>query len=209
MRSFAAGSPRSTRFASATSSAAVSSGQRPASFMKSVRLSIAPDVGTAARPPRSPSGGRRPAAGLVHEEREAVDRTRCGYGGTRHRLRMGGRDHLDATLLELGPEGGQLLLVQLVLVGGRLEDLLLELSELLRFVDEGAWFQFSKLGQSFHSSTSAKNGRLGGATLCTTFRAPRVFLQQDLTRLLVRKDLTLYPLQCVVNRLGVAAQLLC
>jgi hypothetical protein len=57
------------------------------------------------------------------------------------------RDQLDAALLELGPEGGQLLLVQLVLVRVRLEDFLLELSELLRFVDEGAGFQFSKLGQ--------------------------------------------------------------
>jgi len=58
-----------------------------------------------------------------------------------------GRDQVDAALLELGPEGGQLLLVQLVLVRVRLEDLLLELSELLRLVDEGAGFQFSKLGQ--------------------------------------------------------------
>jgi hypothetical protein len=71
-----------------------------------------------------------------------------------------GWDHLDAALLELGPEGGKLLLVQLVLVRVRLEDLLLELSELLRLVDEGAGFQFSKLGQfSSSPSSSAKNGR--------------------------------------------------
>ena len=34
-----------------------------------------------------------------------------------------------------------------MLVRIRLEDLLLELSELLRLFDEGAGFQFSKLGQ--------------------------------------------------------------
>jgi hypothetical protein len=60
---------------------------------------------------------------------------------------MRGGDELDAALLELGPEVRQLLLVQLVLVRVGLEDLLLELSELLRLVDEGAGFQFSKLGQ--------------------------------------------------------------
>src|ERR1044071_4679512 len=49
--------------------------------------------------------------------------------------------------VELGPEVRQLLLVELVLVRVRLEDLFLELSELLRLVDEGAGFQFSKLGQ--------------------------------------------------------------
>ncbi len=56
-------------------------------------------------------------------------------------------DQLDAALLELGPEGGQFLVLELMLVRIRLEDLLLELSELLRLVDEGAGFQFSKLGQ--------------------------------------------------------------
>jgi hypothetical protein len=76
---------------------------------------------------------------------------------------MGSRDQLDATLLELGPEVRQLLLVELVLVRVRLEDLFLELSELLRLVDEGAGFQFSKLGQfSSLLLTSAKNGRLVG-----------------------------------------------
>jgi len=58
-----------------------------------------------------------------------------------------GRDHLDTALLELGSKGGQLLLVQLVLMRVCLENLLLELSELLRLVDEGAGIQFSKLGQ--------------------------------------------------------------
>jgi len=56
-------------------------------------------------------------------------------------------DQLDAALLELGPEGGQFLVLELMLVRIRLEDLLLELSELLRLFDEGAGFQFSKLGQ--------------------------------------------------------------
>jgi hypothetical protein len=50
------------------------------------------------------------------------------------------RDHLDAALLELGAESGQLLLVELMLVRVRLEDLLLELSELFRLVDESAGF---------------------------------------------------------------------
>jgi hypothetical protein len=74
---------------------------------------------------------------------------------------MRGRDQLHATLLELGPEGGNLLLLKFVLMRIGLEDLLLELSELLRLVDEGAGFQFSKLGQFRSSpSTSLKNGRL-------------------------------------------------
>jgi len=78
---------------------------------------------------------------------------------------MRSRDQLDAALLELGPEVRKLLLVQLVLVRVRLEGLLLELSELLRLIDEGAWFQFSKLGQ-FRSlllllqRTGARRGRL-------------------------------------------------
>ena len=77
---------------------------------------------------------------------------------------MGSRDQLDAALLELCPEGGDFLVLQLVLVRVGLEDLLLELSELLRLVDEGAGFQFSKLGQfSSLLLPSAKNGRLGGA----------------------------------------------
>jgi hypothetical protein len=85
---------------------------------------------------------------------------------------MGSRDQLDAALLELGPEVRKLLLVQLVLVRVCLEGLLLELSELLRLVDEGAWFQFSKLGQ-FNSlllllqRTGARRGRL------TIYNAPR------------------------------------
>jgi hypothetical protein len=60
---------------------------------------------------------------------------------------VGHRDQLDATLLELGAEGGKLLVLELVLVRVGLEDLLLQLSELLRLVEKGAGFQFSKLGQ--------------------------------------------------------------
>src|SRR5919112_153534 len=97
-------------------------------------------------------GEQRIAAGLVHEQRQAVDRPRDGrVDDTLRRLGVRSRDQLDATLLELGPEGGDLLVLQLVLVRVGLEDLLLELSELLRLVDEGAGFQFSKLGQSGHS----------------------------------------------------------
>jgi hypothetical protein len=70
-------------------------------------------------------------------------------------------DHLDAALLELGPEGGQLLLLELMLMRVRLEDLLLELSELLRFIDEGAGFQFSKLGQ-FNSLLYSSKERAPG-----------------------------------------------
>src|SRR5438552_3479064 len=106
-------------------------------------------------------GEQRITAGLVHEQRQAVRRPGCDLGPGR-RLRMGRRDELDAALLELGPERRKLLLVELVLVGVRPEDLLLELSELLRLDDEGAWFDFSKLGQFSHSSTSLKNGRLAG-----------------------------------------------
>src|SRR6185312_13595014 len=101
----------------------------------------------------------------VHEQREAVDRPRRRRGGAGHRLGMGSRDHVDATLLELGPEGGKLLLVELVLVRICLEDLLLELSELLRLVDESPGCQFSKLGQFrslLYFSTSLKKGRRGG-----------------------------------------------
>jgi hypothetical protein len=70
-------------------------------------------------------------------------------------------DHLDAALLELGPEGGQLLLLELMLMRVRLEDLLFELSELLRFIDEGAGFQFSKLGQ-FNSLLYSSKERAPG-----------------------------------------------
>jgi hypothetical protein len=65
----------------------------------------------------------------------------------------------------------KLLLVQLVLLRVRLEGLLFELSELLRLVDEGAWFQFSKLGQ-FRSlllllqRTGARRGASLSITLC-------------------------------------------
>jgi hypothetical protein len=97
---------------------------------------------------------------------------------------VGHRDQLDAALLELGTEGGKLLVLQLVLVRVRLESLLLELSELLRLLEEGAGFQFSKLGQ-FRSLLlllqSAKNGRLYGATPSKTLCGRPVFLlQQDL-----------------------------
>ena len=74
---------------------------------------------------------------------------------------MGSRDQLDAALLELGPEVRKLLLVKLVLVPVRLEGLLLELSELLRLVDEGAGFQFSKLGQ-FNSLLYSSKERAPG-----------------------------------------------
>jgi hypothetical protein len=79
---------------------------------------------------------------------------------------MRSRDQLDAALFELGPEVRKLLLVQLVLVPVSLEGLLLELSELLRLIDEGAWFQFSKLGQ-FRSLLLLFKGRApGGAPHC-------------------------------------------
>jgi hypothetical protein len=60
---------------------------------------------------------------------------------------MRGRDQLDATLLQLGAKSGDLLVLELVLVDVGLEGLLLELAQLLSLVEEGAGFQFSKLGQ--------------------------------------------------------------
>jgi hypothetical protein len=60
---------------------------------------------------------------------------------------MGCRDQLDATLLQLGAESGDLLVLELVLVDIGLEGLFLELAQLLSLVEEGAGFQFSKLGQ--------------------------------------------------------------
>jgi hypothetical protein len=48
-----------------------------------------------------------------------------------------------------------------MLVRVRLEDLLLELSELLRLVDESAGFQFSKLGQ-FNSLLYSSKERAPG-----------------------------------------------
>jgi len=57
------------------------------------------------------------------------------------------RDQLDATLLQLGAESGDFLVLELVLVDVGLEGLLLELAQLLSLVKEGAGFQFSKLGQ--------------------------------------------------------------
>ncbi|OLE00073.1 MAG: hypothetical protein AUG91_05050 [Actinobacteria bacterium 13_1_20CM_4_69_9] len=76
---------------------------------------------------------------------------------------MGSRDQVDAALLELAAEVCNLLVVELVLVRVRLEDLFLELSELLRLVDEGAGFQFSKLGQFSHSFYFSKGQAPEGA----------------------------------------------
>ena len=123
---------------------------------------------------------------------------------------MGSRDDLVAALLELGPEVRQLLLVQLVLVRVRLEGLLLELSELLRLVDEGAGFQFSKLGQfSSLLLLLQRTGAWCGAALTRTLLGRPVFLlQQDLPGFLVGQDLPFDPLERIVNRLRVAAQLL-
>jgi hypothetical protein len=124
---------------------------------------------------------------------------------------MGSRDQLDAALLELGPEVRQLLLVELMLVRVRLEDLFLELSELLRLVDEGAGFQFSKLGQfsSLLLKLLQRTGAWLGATPTRTLSGRPVFLlQQDLPGFLVGQDLSLDPLERIVNRLRVAAQLL-
>jgi hypothetical protein len=120
------------------------------------------------------------------------------------------RHDLDAALLELGAEPGKLLVLELVLVRVRLENLLTEGTQLLRLVDEGTEIEFSKLGQfsSLLYFASAQNGRLGGATPNRTYVRFPIFLQENLTGLLVRKDFTLHPLQRVVDRLGVAAQLL-
>ena len=95
---------------------------------------------------------------------------------------MGCRDQLDATLLQLSAEGGDFLVLELVLVDVGLEGLLLELADLLSLVEEGAGFQFSKLGQFCSTpSTSAKDGRLDGAAPTRTLCARPVFLlQQDL-----------------------------
>ena len=60
------------------------------------------------------------------------------------------------------PEVRKLLLIELVLVRVRLEGLLLELSECLGFLDEGAGFQFSKLGQFSHSFYFFKGQAPGG-----------------------------------------------
>jgi hypothetical protein len=54
---------------------------------------------------------------------------------------------LDAALLELGAETQKLLVLELVLMRVRLENLLVEGTELLRLVDEGTGIEFSKLGQ--------------------------------------------------------------
>jgi hypothetical protein len=78
--------------------------------------------------------------------------------------RVLGRGHdLDTALLELGAEPQKLLVLELVLMRVRLENLLVEGAELLRLVDEGTGIEFSKLGQfSSLLLTSAKNGRLAG-----------------------------------------------
>jgi hypothetical protein len=57
------------------------------------------------------------------------------------------RDQLDATLLQLGAESGDLLVLELMLVDVGLEGLLLELALRLSLVEEAAGIQFSKLGQ--------------------------------------------------------------
>ena len=90
MRSLAAGSPRSMRFASATSSAAVSSLWRPAASMKSCSGSSVPD----------------------------------GAGPCSATAALGAHDHV--ALLEGVAQRGQLVVGELVLVGQRLELLLLD-----------------------------------------------------------------------------------
>jgi hypothetical protein len=91
-------------------------------------------------------GQQRPAAGLVHEQGEAVDGTGRGVIEDQRPF-LGRRNDLDAALLELCPKGGLLLLVELVLVRVGVENLLFDCPELLRLVDEGAGIEFSKLGQ--------------------------------------------------------------
>src|SRR5262249_36484276 len=93
-----------------------------------------------------------------------------GIEGARHRLGMRCRDQLDATLLELGAESGDLLLLELMLVDVGLEDLLLELSERLSLVEKGAGVQFSQLGQ-FRSLPLVLLQRTGAGWRHTFFNA--------------------------------------
>src|SRR3954447_13929167 len=178
IRSFAAASPRSTRFASATSSAAVSSGQRPASFMKRVRLSIAPVTGAVARAtgsacgvaisstPRSSSSDRRADS--------SSSSSSCSWAYASSVSSSSSPSSSASSTKARGSSSASL-------------------------VSSGQLLYFSRL---------ERKGAGRGATSLTTLFAARVFLQQHLARLLMRKDLTLYPLQRIVNRLRVAVQLL-
>jgi hypothetical protein len=57
------------------------------------------------------------------------------------------RDDLDSVLLELGPEGGKLLVLELVGNGERLERGLVQGAQFLRLLDERAGVKFSKCAQ--------------------------------------------------------------
>jgi hypothetical protein len=84
----------------------------------------------------------------VHEEAEAVRRRDDRLDGDGAlRLVVRGADHVDAARLQLGAQGGQLVVVELVLERVRLQRRLLDDAGLLRLLEEGGQGNFSKIRQ--------------------------------------------------------------
>src|SRR5439155_3110870 len=73
--------------------------------------------------------------GPVHEQGQAVGRAE-NLAASGRALDDARSDDLDVALLELGPQGRQLLVVEVVLVGERLERLLLDCAPILGLLQE-------------------------------------------------------------------------
>jgi len=96
------------------------------------------------------------AADAVHQQRQRV-----GRAGQRRPLGPRGldrREQLDVASLELGVDGGKLLLVEVVLERERLEDALLEGAALLRFVQNGLDWCLMQGRAQFRSLPSVRRG---------------------------------------------------
>src|SRR4026208_2379573 len=154
MRSLASASPRSTRFARATSSAAVSSGYRPARCMKSE--SASDGVGAAPWVAGCP-GAAAPGA----------------RGGRRGVLRGRRGDDLDLPGLELGADLGEFLLVEVVLERERLQGGLLDRRVLLGLLEERGDCKFKHVAQFLHTSFTFVGVRRTRAFATNTYNGHR------------------------------------
>jgi hypothetical protein len=95
----------------------------------------------------------------VHEQREGVGRDRSLDARRSPLDRLLGRrnDDLDLTSLELGAELGKLLVVEIMLVGERLEGVLLDRSVVLGILEKLGDYKF-KRGAQFSSSLPSSSG---------------------------------------------------
>ena len=101
-------------------------------------------------------GQQREAAGPVHEQGQRVDRAgQLGVGGRdRDGLLELGLDDLDLAGLELGPEGRELFLVEVVLERDRLESGLVDRPALLGLREKRLNWSFKHRGTQFCSLPS-------------------------------------------------------